>query len=167
MHQVSSSRRIALTIFREAIRPALQLRRKWNDSGISRIPRQKSGFRTNQKYLTYKAHEGARIICPQHWHFPLSGYDLAQHKIIYLWDVQRRELANQVGKDRKKQLAKEAMAAFCASRGLSLNHTDRLLIKVQLWLCHPVIEPSTLPWIQNCIMLASLGNLWRVAKPIN
>ena len=163
MHQVSSSRRIALTIFREAIRPALQLRRKWNDSELSRILRQKSCFRSISCIMrTRKQGSSAHSR-----HFPLSGYDLAQHKIIYLWDVQRRELANQVGKDRKKQLAKEAMAAFCASRGLSLNHTDRLLIKVQLWLCHPVIEPSTLPWIQNCIMLASLGNLWRVAKPIN
>ena len=76
-----------------------------------------------QKYLKYKAQEEARITCLLQRHFPLSnisGYDLAQDKIIYLWDVQRRERASQVEKERKKQLAKEASAASRARRGLSL-----------------------------------------------
>ena len=47
-------------------------------------------------------------------HFPLSniaGYNLAQDKIIYLWDVQRREQTIEAEKVRKKQLAKEAALA--------------------------------------------------------
>ena len=49
-----------------------------------------------QKYLKYKAQEEARITCLLQKPFPffnISGYYLAQleDKIIYLWDVQRRD----------------------------------------------------------------------------
>ena len=57
--------------------------------------------------------------------FPLSnisGYDIAQDKITYLWNVHRRELANQIKKERKKHLAKEATAASCAAVCHSVTH---------------------------------------------
>ena len=38
----------------------------------------------------------------------IAGYNLAQDKIIYVWDVQRRERAIKAEKERKKMLAKEA-----------------------------------------------------------
>ena len=55
--------------------------------------------------------------------FPLSkiaGYNLAQDKIIYLWDVQRREQRIGAEKERKKQLAKEAALASRARRSLNM-----------------------------------------------
>ena len=76
-----------------------------------------------QKCLKYKAQGETRATCLLQRHFRLSniaGYDLAQDKIIYLWDVQRRERANQVEKGRKKQLVQAAAAGARARRSLSL-----------------------------------------------
>ena len=61
---------------------------------------------------------------------------LAQDQIIYLWDVQRREQTIEAEKERKKQLAKEAALASCASS--SLNQfgawaSERLIHWAQIW----------------------------------
>ena len=45
----------------------------------------------------------------------IAGYNLVQDKIIYFWDVQRREQAIKAEKERKKQLVKEAALASRAS----------------------------------------------------
>ena len=51
----------------------------------------------SNKYMKYKGHqETRRITAILQRHFPLfniAGYNLAQDKIIYVWDVQRRERA--------------------------------------------------------------------------
>ena len=73
------------------------------------------------KYMKYKGHQEARITALLQRHFPLSniaGYNLAQDKIIYVWDVQKRERAIKAEKERKNQLAKEAALATCASSNL-------------------------------------------------
>ena len=75
------------------------------------------------KYMKYKRHEETRITSLLQRHFPLSniaGYNLAQDKIIYLWDVQRREQRIGAEKERKKQLAKEAALASRARRSLNM-----------------------------------------------
>jgi len=75
------------------------------------------------KYMKYKRHEETRITSLLQRHFPLSniaGYKLAQDKIIYLWDVQRREQRIGAEKERKKQLAKEAALASRARRSLNM-----------------------------------------------
>ena len=77
--------------------------------------------------MKYKRHEETRITSLLQRHFPLSniaGYNLAQDKIIYLWDVQRREQTIEAEKVRKKQLAKEAVLASRASNSLNLYLTD-------------------------------------------
>ena len=53
------------------------------------------------KYMTYKRHEEARIMCLLLRHFPFSnmaGHDLAQDKIIYLWDIQSTKWATEADK---------------------------------------------------------------------
>ena len=75
------------------------------------------------KYMKYKGHQETRITALLQRHFPLSniaGYNLAQDKIIYVWDVQRRERAIKAEKERKKQLTKEAALPSRAHRSLKL-----------------------------------------------
>ena len=75
------------------------------------------------KYMKYKGHQETRITAILQRHFPLSniaGYNLAQDKIIYVWDVQRRERAIKDEKERKKQLTKEAALPSCAHCSLKL-----------------------------------------------
>ena len=50
----------------------------------------------------------------------IAGYNLAQDKIIYVWDVQRREHAIKAEKERKKQLTKEAALPSRAHSSLKL-----------------------------------------------
>ena len=72
------------------------------------------------KYMKCKGHQETRN---RQRHFPLSnidGYNLAQDKIIYIWDVQRRERAIKAEKERKKQLTKEAALPSRAHRSLKL-----------------------------------------------
>ena len=73
----------------------------------------------------YMRHEETRITSLLQRHFPLSniaGYNLALDKIIYLWDVQRREhrIEAETRKEREKQLAKEAALASRARHSLNL-----------------------------------------------
>ena len=73
--------------------------------------------------MKYKRHEESRIISLLQLHFPLpniAGYNLAQDKIIYLWDIQRREQTIEAEKERKKQLEKEAALTSLASCCLNL-----------------------------------------------
>ena len=76
-----------------------------------------------QQYMKYKGHQHTRITALLQRHFPLSniaGYNLAQDKIIYVWDVQRRERAIKAEKERKKQLTKEAALPSRAHSSLKL-----------------------------------------------
>ena len=76
------------------------------------------------KYMRYKRHEETRITCLLQRHFPLSniaGYDLAQDKIIYLWDVQRRKRTIEAEKEKKRQQVKEAALASNARRSLNIH----------------------------------------------
>ena len=50
----------------------------------------------------------------------ITGYNLAQDNIIYLWDIQRREQRIEAVKERKKQLAKEAVLASRARSSLNM-----------------------------------------------
>ena len=66
-------------------------------------------------YTKYKRHEETRITCLLQRHFPLTniaGYYLAQDKIIYLWDVQRRKRTIDAEKEKKRQQVKEAVLAW-------------------------------------------------------
>ena len=74
------------------------------------------------KYMKYKRHEETRITCLLQLHFVLSniaGYYLAQDKIIYLWDVQRRTRTIEAEKEKKRQQVKEA--ALASNTRCSLN----------------------------------------------
>ena len=74
------------------------------------------------KYIKYKRHEETRITCLLQLHFVLSniaGYYLAQDKIIYLWDVQRRTRTIEAEKEKKRQQVKEA--ALASNTRCSLN----------------------------------------------
>ena len=65
------------------------------------------------KYMKYKRHEETRFTLLLQRHFPLSkfaGYDLAQDKLIYLWDFQRRERTIEAEKEKKRQQAQRACA---------------------------------------------------------
>ena len=77
------------------------------------------------KYMKYKRHEEFRITCLLLRHFPLSniaGYDLAQDKIIYLWDVQGvRGRLKQRKKENKRQQVKVAALASNAWRNLNIH----------------------------------------------
>ena len=83
------------------------------DSGtlcIITTTRQKEWF---GKYMKYKRHEETRFTLLLQRHFPLSkfaGYDLAQDKLIYLWDFQRRERTIEAEKEKKRQQAQRACA---------------------------------------------------------
>ena len=75
------------------------------------------------KYVKYKGHEETRITCLLQRHFPLSniaGLDLAQDKIIHLWDVQRRRRTIEAEKEKKRQQVKEAALASNARRSLNI-----------------------------------------------
>ena len=68
------------------------------------------------KYMTYKRHKEARIMCLLLRHFPFSnmaGYDLAQDKIIYLWDIQSTKWATEADKLEREEneLVREAALA--------------------------------------------------------
>ena len=81
------------------------------------------------KCIKYKGHKETRIASLLQRHFPLStiaGYNLAQDKIIYVWDVQRRECAVNAEQERKKQLTKEAALPSRAQHSLKIYLTDYL-----------------------------------------
>ena len=76
------------------------------------------------KYMKSKRHEETRIthLLQCQWHFPLpniAGYDLAQNKIMYLWDLQRFQKTIEAENEKKRQLAKEA--ALASNILVSLN----------------------------------------------
>ena len=68
------------------------------------------------KYIKYKRHKETRITCQLLLHFPLSnmgGYNLAQDKIIYLWDIQSTKWATEADKLEREEneLVREAALA--------------------------------------------------------
>ena len=66
------------------------------------------------------------IICLLQRHFPLSNiadYDLAQDKIIYLWDVQRHKRTIEAEKEKKRQQVKEAEHASNARHSLNIHQS--------------------------------------------
>ena len=78
------------------------------------------------KYMKSKRHEETRITCLLQRHFPqpnlnFAGYDLAQNKIMYLWDLQRCKTRKTIEaeNEKKRQLAKEA--ALASNILVSLN----------------------------------------------
>ena len=73
------------------------------------------------------------------FHYPTSGHELVQDKILYLWDVQRREQAMnfiEADKERKKQQtedsSKEAALASRARHSLKIYKTHRLVDELNL-----------------------------------
>ena len=64
--------------------------------------------------MKYKRHEETWITCLLQQHFPLSNiasYNLARDEIMHLWDVQRRKRTIEAEKEKKRQLAKDAVLA--------------------------------------------------------
>ena len=84
------------------------------------------------KYMKYKRHEETRITSLLQRHFPLSniaGYNLAQDKIINLWDVQRSEQRIEA----EKETRSSTFGMFRGvSRGLKLRKRGRNSLRKKL-----------------------------------
>ena len=103
---------------------------KWADSEKSHIittKGRKCGLATTRSTRGMRK-PGSPACCNVAFHcrhFPLSniaGYDLAQDKFIYFWDVQRRKRTIEAKKKKKRQLAKDAVLASNARRSLKFEY---------------------------------------------